>query len=147
MIYGLPNDWCYQVKKAMNYRIYSNPICLLDLVDIVHRQLEQTVGVNNVTYFKLDDFNKQINFRFTYPDLNMAFSIIDQIHAASVVEFCTMYKDNIIFAINEQAGKIYSDAFVDMLENDHPILISQLSILFGHPVMAEGQFSVTFRLY
>lgn len=147
MIYGLPNDWYYQVKKALNREIYSNPAYFSDMIDIVKNQVEHKIGTDNITKFDVDDVNRTINFRFTYPDILSAFRLIDEIHVICIIGFCMAHKNEIICAINKQAGKVYSDAFVDMLENNHNVLISQLSIFFGHPALDKNQFCVTFRLY
>lgn len=142
----IPVDWTYTVKKAMNYRIYSDPIMLTDMVDIVYQQLLEKFGKDRIVFFELNDYEKTIKFRVSHTTTEY-FNIIEELHEDCLVYFCNIHKEEIKAAIMEQSNKQYADLFDEMLQFDHKTLISQLSMFFGHPIINVKEFCVTFRLY
>lgn len=142
----IPTDWTYIVKKALNYRVYSNPIMLSNMVDILYQELVEKFGEDRIVFFQLNDYEKTIKFRVSHTKAEY-FNIIESVHENCLIRFCTMNKELIKIAITEQSNKQYADIFDKMLEYDHKNLISQLSLFFGHPVINANEFAVTFRLY
>ena len=142
----IPNDWTYTVKKALNYRIYSNPIMFTDMVDIIYQELLDKFGTDRIVYFNINDFEKTIKFRVSHTTTEY-FNIIEELHENCLVRFCSIHKDAIKAAINEQSNKQYADLFEEMLMFDNKTLVSQLSMFFGHPVINVKEFCATFRLY
>lgn len=140
-------EWAYNVKRALNERIYSNPLVMSDLIDIVHSELENIFGLNNITFFQYIDGDRTIKFQVKCNDPVVAMNNISMVHAHSLVRFCCQYKTAIEVAISDITGSKNADMFNRVLMHEQNTLINQLSLFFGHPIQEGNIFSATFRMF
>jgi hypothetical protein len=148
MVNGIPNDWVYQVKKALNFKVYSNQAVMSDLVDILQEELEKMFG-DRVISFKLDDLDRTFQFNIrnsSSEDENFNVTIL---YNTVMTRFFTDHMSLITDAIQSITGKkIYSDVFSDMLIYHQSSIFGLLSRVSAFVFPPEsGVLNVTIRLF
>ena len=118
-------EWIYIFRKAMNYRVYSNPQIMSNIIDIVSEELYKVYG-NRVRMFNYDDINKTIMFKVEInPNLDNNIEL-RRIVENSIMRFCVSHRSIIELSIRELGGFQYQKIFTDLLDNNQIISLSQI---------------------
>ena len=139
----MPKDWTYMVKKAMNYRVFSDPMSSSVLVDIVSEEMDN-VFHDKVISFQFDDINRLINVRIISNNSN-DINIINQIFCNSIMKFCMQYRFIIENAVREVAGIQYERLITDIIENNQIMTLSQIVNIQTLPI--PNGYSATLRFF
>lgn len=139
----MPKDWTYMVKKAMNYRVFSDPMSSSVLVDIVSEEMDN-VFHDKVISFQFDDINRLINVRIISNNSN-DINIINQIFCNSIMKFCMQYRFIIKNAVREVAGIQYERLITDIIENNQIMTLSQIVNIQTLPI--PNGYSATLRFF
>jgi hypothetical protein len=133
--YGLPDDWVYQVKKALNYGIYSNPLYFCELSETIEKNIENKVRLNNLVSFELNDTDKEIKFAIDSSTSSVDLKpVISKILIDSIMEFFERHKGEIGVLIANMTGKFnYAATFEDMLHYGMTSVMSNLITYFTVP--------------
>lgn len=151
-------DWFYIVKKAINYRVFSNPLAMSDIIDIFIEELENQIGKNRYSFLQFLDAERTINIKIdnvkeeftnaSSPELSKVISAFVE----TFIRLYAMYKTVIDLAIMEasEGNKQYSLMLEDAIKSKNTLIIPQFATFSGYLLRDETGVSchfISIRLY
>jgi hypothetical protein len=83
------NDWVYAVKRALNYKIYSNPDIMANIIDMITNELYNRFH-DHVKTFNFDDANKTITVKVeNVLGSSVVNDMLRTLFEECIVKFCT----------------------------------------------------------
>lgn len=141
-------NWVFNMKKALAYRIYPDPNVTCDITEILHNELSEEFH-NRISLFSFNDIEKT----FTVELLdNIYIDYSNGIYAAiekMLWRFFCAYKTSIENAIYEFGGNSDKNLFNDIMESRQTKSLLQIVTVSYYPINKDNKIGTSFsiRLY
>lgn len=148
MINILPTntDFLYVLKKAINLYLFKDPGVISDIIDILDKELSNTLGSDAITTFKFQDGEYTITFivdESLYDD-----TMHDRIQSIIInvaMEFCIRYETEIKDALIDMGNKAEAETFEDCIISHQGNILS--GIMHKTEFNSSDGYTVILRMY
>lgn len=151
--YTISADFIYNMKLAINTFFINNDE-IYKMFDVIEQSFGKYFDTNIITTelncderlikIKINDLfvNDQREIRVDAHEYNLALNKIQRAHDDAINAFLNNNKGE-IYSILRMKNKQYADLFLETI----PVVASQLSMMWGHPVFNKSSMVVNIRLY
>lgn len=139
-------DFTYVVKKAANYRVFSNPMIMSDMIEFINDSIVEVVGSENVKLIQFIDQERTFYFDIAAYNSCDATTKVETIHSKAMDKFYAKYYQTVLKAISEQSG-YYANMFSTMMCGQHRDLLISLLSTRGQFAEDNGYYRAFIRMY